>query len=234
MEAERNLKLLKRFLQRSSIKWSGCQKVTFSEVKDKVTDHCPQTSISTKMISSAISDEFPDTKSVKLGKQRQLYLFGMNKVQEQGSSSTSTSSDDSALKPALKSIEELEHQNRLLQNRVDEQEQQHRSPVSAVTLHSPISAVTLDSKVSGLLRSDLSVFHTIEHFDGFSVDGVLAEIRSHAPAALELLNTMCQTNRHDDGTDLAQLSQLGVMMSLSSLLLKCRSIQVSSCSSLSC
>ena len=226
MEPEREVKrVLKRFYKEAPSSGPDAKKVKFSEVKDNVTHHCPLTSISTKMISSAISEEFPNTKSVKLGKQRHLYLFGMDKVQEQcesssSSSSISTRSDDPALKAALKRIEELEHQNRLLQNRLHhEQEQQH---------HSPIPVSTLDSEVSGLLCSDLSVFHgpdTIEHFDGFSVDGVLAEIRSHAPVVLELLNTIGQSHRHDDGTDLARLSQLRVMTSLTSLL-KCRSVQV--------
>ena len=135
------------------------------------------------------------------------------------SSSMGTRLDDPALTAALKRIEELERENHLLQHKVDEQAQQH---------HSLISAATLDSELSGLLCSDLSVFHgpdTIEHFDGFSVDGVLAEMRSHAPAVLQLLNTIGQSSRHDDGTDLARLSQLRVMTSLTSLL-KCRSVQV--------
>lgn len=133
----------------------------------------------------------------------------MDEVQDQGESSSrafsipnTSSMDDSALKAALKRIEELEHQNHLLLSRIDEQEKQD---------HSLVSAAVLDSQVSNLLCSDRSVFHgpdTIEHFSGFSVDGVLAEIRSHAPAVVELLNMMGQANRHDEGTDLAQLSQL--------------------------
>ena len=70
------------------------------------------------MISSVISEEFPNTKSMKLGKQRHLYVFGMDKVQDQGESATcssassipsTSSTDDPALKAVLKRIEELEH-----------------------------------------------------------------------------------------------------------------------------
>ena len=153
-----------------------------------------------------------------------MYLLGMDKIQEQGlspsssSSSISASLDDPALKAALKKIEELEHENRLLQNRIDEQERQE---------HSRVLATTLDAQVSRLLCSDLSVFHgpdTIEHFNDFSVDAALAEIRNHAPAVVELLDTMGQSNRHER-SELSQLSQLRVMTSLTSLL-KCRSVQV--------
>ena len=84
MEPEREVKRsLKRFYKEAPLSGPDAKKVKFSEVKDNVTHHCPLISISTKMISSAISEEFPNTKSVKLGKQRHLYLFGMDKVQEQ-------------------------------------------------------------------------------------------------------------------------------------------------------
>ena len=135
------------------------------------------------------------------------------------SSSMGTSLDDPALTAALKRIEELERENHLLQHKVDEQAQQHHSLISAATLRFRSEWAF----VFGSLR--IHGPDTIEHFDGFSVDGVLAEMRSHAPAVLELLNTIDQSSRHDDGTDLARLSQLRVMMSLTSLL-KCWSVQV--------
>ena len=98
-----------------------------------------------KVISNALSEKFPNTRNTKLGKQRHLYFLGMDVVQEQGesascsSSSISTSSDDPALKAALK---EFEHQNHLLQERIDEQQQQ----VPSLDL-----ATTLDTQVNQLL-----------------------------------------------------------------------------------
>ena len=86
----------------------------------------------------------------------------------------------------------------------------------------------LDSQIGKLLSSSLSVFHgpnTIEHLEEFSVDAVIADLQTNAPDVVQLFNMFRQTNRHDEGHELATLSQLRMMTSLTTLL-KCRSIQV--------
>ena len=79
--------------------------------------------------------------------------------------------------------------------------------------------------MSQLLRSDFSMFNGPDTLDHFSVDAVIAEVRSIAPDLFELFNMIGQTNQHDEVDDLARFSQLRVMTSFSTLL-KCRSVQV--------
>ena len=64
-----DMDMLKRFYKEAPSSGPDAKKVKFSEVKDNITHHCPLTSVSAKMISSAIGEEFPNTNSVKLGKQ---------------------------------------------------------------------------------------------------------------------------------------------------------------------
>ena len=86
----------------------------------------------------------------------------------------------------------------------------------------------LDTQMSQLLQADLSVNHgpnTVNHFEEFSIDVVLAELRRNAPDVYKLFSIMGQTNQHNDEDNLARLSQLRVMTSMTTLL-KCRSVKV--------
>ena len=78
------------------------------------------------------------------------------------------------------------------------------------------------------LQADLSANHgpnTVNHFEEFSIDVVIAELKRNAPDVHKLFSILGQTNRHDDGDDLKRLSQLRVMTSMTTLL-KCRSVKV--------
>ena len=140
----------------------------------------------------------------------------MDRVGDEGENSTSVAhtSDDSSEQIAI-----LQHQIHLLQKRVSELEQQQ------VSL---ISTEKLDTQMSQLLHPSHCIFHgpnTVDHFDELSVDTIIRELQTHAPDLYDLFNVLGQTNRHDEADNLAQLSKLRVMTSLTTLL-KCRSVQV--------
>ena len=96
-------------------------------MKDGVGRRCPSSSISNYMLSRAISEEFPSAKSMKLGKQRHMYVVGVDKLEKAGASSTAADSDDSSecLRLALKERDELQCQNAVLQQRIEDLQQQN-------------------------------------------------------------------------------------------------------------
>ena len=62
---------------------------------------------------------------------------------------------------------------------------------------------------------------TLEHFDSFSIDGVISEIRTYAPDLLHLLHVIGWVDRHEN-PDISRVAQLQALSSLTTLL-KCRS-----------
>lgn len=226
MESNTELKTwLKRLYREAPSSGPAAKKVKFSEVKDEIGRCCPSSSVPSPMLSRAISEEFPNAESKRLGKSQKVYIFGVDRLHDEGESSSggylsaATGSDDSALQLALQKNEDLQHQIGLLQEKIADMEQQK---------HSAFSQRKLDAQMGQLLRPDLNVFHgpdTLEHFDRFSVDEVIAEMQINAPDLIELFNTIGQINRHDEADELVRLSQLRVMTSLVTLL-KCRSVQV--------
>ena len=217
METEADLRrLLKRLYREAPASGPDAKKIKFSHVKDDVQQHCPSSSISTQSLSRAISAQFPNTESKHLGKARHVYVFGIDKICDEGTTSTGVAgtADSSSEQITL-----LQRQIHLLQKRVNELEQQQ------VSL---ISTQKLGTQMSQLLHPHHSIFHgpnTIGHFDELSVDAIITELVTHAPDVYELLNILGQTSRHDEEDDLAQLSKLRVMTSATALL-KCRSVQV--------
>ena len=140
----------------------------------------------------------------------------MDRICDEGETSTSVISTSGS---SSEQIASLQHQIDLLQKKVSDLRQQH------VSL---ISTRTLDTQMSQLLHPHHCIFHgpnTVDHFNELSVDGIITEVSTHAPDLYKLLNVLGQTSRHDEADDLAQLSKLRVMTSMTALL-KCQSVQV--------
>ena len=85
----------------------------------------------------------------------------------------------------------------------------------------------LDTQMQSLLHYGNTVFHgpnSIDHFNSFSLEEILREMRTSAPDVISLFSTLGRSDRHDD-TDTHLLTQLRVMSSLCTLL-KGRSTKV--------
>jgi hypothetical protein len=134
METEADLRrLLKRLYREAPASGPDAKKIKYSHMK---AQHCPSSSISTQSLSRAISAQFPNTESKHLGKARHVYIFGMDRICDEGTTSTDITgtSDSSSEQIAL-----LQHQIHLLQKRVDELEQQQVSLVSTEKLDTQMS-----------------------------------------------------------------------------------------------
>ena len=212
MEKEAELRTwLKRLYREAPASGPDAKRVKFSHVKDELC-RCPSMSVSTQLLSRAISAQFPNAETKQLGKARQSYVLGVDRMCDEEKPSTSITSRSTN---SSQEIAELQRQICLLQKKVDELKQQQQSTKTS----------QLNEQMSQLLCPDFSVFHgpnTIDHFHQFSVDAVIAELQSNAPA--ELFTVLGQSSRHSEADHLAKLSQLRVMSSLTTLL-KCRSVQ---------
>ena len=215
MEKEAELKTwLKRLYREAPASGPDAKRVKFSHVKDELQCRCPSMSVSTQSLSRAISAQFPNAETKQLGKARQSYVLGVDRMCDEEEPSTSITSRSTN---SSQEIAELQRQICLLQKKVDELEQQQQSTKTS----------QLNEQMSRLLCPDLSVFHgpnTVDHFHQFSVDAVIAELQSNAPDLYELFTVLGQSSRHSEADNLAKLSQLRVMSSLTTLL-KCRSVQ---------
>ena len=112
METEADLRILKRLYTEAASSGPDAKKVKFSHMKDEVQWHCPSSTVSTQSLFRAIGAQFPNIESKHLGKAHHLYIFGMDRICDEGETSTSVAStlDDSSEQIAL-----LQHQIHLLQ-----------------------------------------------------------------------------------------------------------------------
>ncbi len=113
METEADLRrLLKRLYREALANGPDAKKIKISHMKDDVQRYCPSSSISTQSLSRAISAQFPNTESKHLGKARHVYVFGMDRICDEGTTTTGAAgtSDSSSGQIAL-----LQNQIHLLQ-----------------------------------------------------------------------------------------------------------------------
>ena len=116
---------------------------------------------------------------------------------------------------ALLEIEQTK--NRELQERVHQLEQK----VSEMT-------EVLDHQMGSVLRKSLQVVDdpdTLEHFDSFSIDTAITELKSNAPDVDQLMMIFGKTNRNwTPGDDSINTEQRCAIMSICTLL-KARSVR---------
>ena len=185
---------------------SAEKKVKFSDLQNDLVSQFPKTSWNYRAVSETVQAAFPQSVSKMHGKAHHRYIHGID-VNE-----ASTSSGDSVEKEELQAI--VKH----LEGRVAELERLQSTA---------IMPERVESQVMYMLNPSREVYHgpdTLQHFQTFSVDEVLSEIRTHAPEVLRLFQLIGKPDRHDD-PEMARVSQITLMSSLVTLL-KCRSIKV--------
>ena len=112
----------------------------------------------------------------------------------------------------------LQQQLQQLQQRVEELEHHQ---------HSSLSIQTLDDQMQILLHPDKITFHgpdTVDHFQNFSLDAVIAELRANAPDVVDMFQQLGNYDRFEDD-EFARITQLRSTTALCTLL-KGRSIKM--------
>ena len=198
---------------------TGEKKIKFSDIEDDLVSQFPSTSWNSRSVSQVVRTAFPSSESKKHGKSRHVYVHGIDLNARDPMESSDVSSLQQSLSFERKRIEELE-------SRLKQMAEQHKVELEKVR-STAISSETLECQVQQLMHSSRAVYHgpdTLEHFDSFSIDGVISEIRTYAPDLLHLLHVIGWVDRHEN-PDISRVAQLQVLSSLTTLL-KCRSVRV--------
>ena len=118
---------------------------------------------------------------------------------------------------------QLAQENTQLKQQIEEL----RETVAELQQHEVCSRAQMSDEVKDLMGTSNAMFHgpdTVEHFEEFSIDALIAECQQHAPDVFDLWKTLGRVDRHDSEADV-HLAEAKAVMSLSALT-KCRSNKV--------
>ena len=169
----------------------GASRIKFSDILNEVHQAFPSGNISSYVVSDAISKEFPMSVGKKVGEKKHKYIYGIAINPEAGGSTTaSLASEVVALEQSLQHERRMKEYlwQQLQQLQQEFEELKHRQQTS-------LSMQQLDKQMQTLLQSNMSSFHgpdTVDHFRSFSLDTVIAELRTAAPDVVELFQQLAR------------------------------------------
>ena len=202
----------------------GASRIKFSDILNEVHQAFPTGNISSYVVSDAISKEFPMSVGKKVGEKKHKYIYGIAINPEAGGSTTaSLASEVVALEQSLQHERRMKEYlwQQLQQLQQQFEELKHRQQTS-------LSMQQLDDQMQTLLQSNMSSFHgpdTVDHFHSFSLDTVIAELRTAAPDVVELFQQLAKGDRFEDDDKLSQIVQMRSTTAICTLL-KGRSVKV--------
>ena len=207
MESEKVKYLRKRYRESPSSE----KKIKFSDIYDDLASQFLTATWNARIVSETVRAAFPQSESKQHGRSHNRYIHGIeeNKCESTGSS-------------VQLLLEAERKKNEELISRVQHLERENADLRCAV-----LQPDVLDSQLQALMNSSHSAYHgpdTVPHFESFSVDSVITELRTHCPDVFRLLNTLGRVDRCEDPSN-AQVTQLKSIISLLTLL-KCRSVKV--------
>ena len=199
---------LKHHYNNAAVSGPGCKRMKFSDIVDNATSTL-QPTINPCTLSHAIKHQFPNTVSKKTGKNRHTYIYGLETSQQSGQS----------LQAVLTRNEVLQRQVKELELKVAELEQKCSL------------GQTLDEQMQRLIDPMMISYHgpnTVDNFANFSLDAVMAELRTNAPDVVELLSHLARCERFEEGITDSNQEHIATLRSTTALctLLKGRSIKV--------
>lgn len=208
MESDKVHYLRKRFRECPTSE----KKIKFSDIKDDLVSQFPTVSWNARIVSETVRAAFPQSESKQHGRSHSCYIHG---IEENEIQLTDQASTVSLLEAERKKNEEL-------LSRV-----QHLEQENAELRCAALQPAVLESQLQQLMNPIHPVYHgpdTVGHFDSFSIDGIINDLRTHCSDVFRLFNTLGNVDRCDDPSS-SQVTQLKAVTSLLALL-KCRSIKV--------
>ena len=203
-ESKRLVNCLKRSYRETPIKGPEAKRVRFSDIQEHLTAQFPSLILSTSVCSTAVQEAFPQSQRKRFGKERHNYIIGVEISVEQ-----QQSSDPVQILQAEN--EELSLKVHQLEARTQELEAQNISSNSSRLL-----VQHLDS----LLQHGRHTVHgpnTPDHFQNFSMEGIIDEIRTNAPSVYQLFVHLGDTERNATD-DSVSAEQRKAIMSLCTIL----------------
>ena len=160
------------------------------------------------MASQTISQAFPHSQSRIAESSQDRYIYGIEPIYDR------SQCDSDPLQQEFQSLalerEQLEKKEKELRLKVQELEQLREAEYQK-----------LDDQMQQLLEPSNAIFHgpdTIEHFNDFSIDKVMSEIRKNAPDVLDLFQSLATCDQVDEDDNEDDSKQLKVMSSICTLL----------------
>ena len=193
---------IKHRYRESPVSGPGASRIKFSDILDEVQRAFPTSNISSYVVSNAVSKEFPTSVGKKVGEKKHKYIYGIEVNPEAGHSTTdSLASQVVALEESLQQErrmkESLWQQLQQLQQQFEELKHQQQSS---------LSVPKLDDQMQTLLQSNMCSFHgpdTVDHFRNFSLDTVIAELRTAAPDVVDLFQQLAKGDRFEGDDELS-------------------------------
>lgn len=226
--ASREVEWMKKRYRESSLSSdegpSAAKKVKFSEIEDEIRQQFPSSEYSHSKISQLIQEAFPSAERKRIGKKALTYVLG--------------------IEPSVSGLGSCEHQplqlaNQRLQEELCQQKQENlRLQEEISRLHQlmieseqaqalRISPSLLESQMQATMNPSSQVYsgpNSLQRFQVFSIDSVIAELKTHAPDLYKLIVGLGSTRTIEEG-EVSSLSELRAATSMC-ILLKNRSMRV--------
>ena len=209
MESERVEYLKKRYRESPLSE----KKIKFSDIQEDLTSHFPTASWNARIVSETVRAAFPRSESKQHGRSHSRYIHGIEEIQCEPTESSSS---------AMMLLEAERKKNEVLLSRIRHLEQEN-----AELRRAALQPDILENQLQQVMNPSRSVYHgpdSVAHFESFSIDGVISELRTHCPDVFQLFNALGKVERCDDPST-AQVTQLRSVTSLFTIL-KCRSVKV--------
>ena len=189
------------------------KKIKFEHIRKDMMAQFPSKNLSNYQVSQAITTAFPNTSSRLSTRSRTKHIFGLEEITDTPCSSSDLEAENRRLRLQ---VDDQQVRLQVMQNRIDELERQVAQLKENVA-RSPC----LETQIGSLLSSQNATYHgpdTITHFNDFSMDQVITEVKNQAPDVWQLLNNLGNTGRFSEDNEQHQLAQLRIISCLSTLL----------------
>ena len=177
------------------------------------------------MISETVRVAFPTSTSKQHGKSRSTFVHGIEENVAASSQDTMPCTSGHSVNVLKETLEVEKMKNGELLMYIEQLEKRNAELIRAQsTVFWP---EVIENKVAKLMNPAHSVHHgpdTLDHFEKFSLYGIITEIRVNAPDVFRLINVIGGSDRLAD-SDITQVTQLRSVSSLLTLL-KCRSVKL--------
>ena len=165
------------------------KKIKFEHIRKDMMAQFPSKNLSNYQVSQAITAAFPNTSSCLGTHTRTKHIFGLEEITD----TPCSSSDDLEAENRQLRLQVDDQQVRLqvMQNWIDELERQVAQLQENVA--SSARSPCLEPQIG--IISECSISDTITHFNDFSMDHVIAEVKNQAPDVWQLLNNLGNTGK---------------------------------------
>ena len=200
MNQTQGITWLKKRFREAPADGPGAKRIKFQKIHQSLSEGFPSVDFNSKMVSDLLSVAFPHTTRKQVGKSHLMHVFGIEEMQESEQSSD-----------LLQRITDLEsdltrerEKNANLLERVRQLELQLKQ-------YQRVFCDTLNSQLETVMNPHHLVVHgpnTVEHFDQFSIDGVVSEFKQHAPRGYEVFQSLGRSCDDDPNREIKIITSL--------------------------